>query len=229
MKEILIYPLEILLLLQNAGETISIIKFLMSFKIYGKIIVSQEAQKEFLFSIPGLMLLPFLEYSLQIIVTQEALSSQEKFWSISRFYIVESATSMLFIMSMNIMMILHGILMIATHLVLMILIKSLLMHLLPHPSILLSLMIQKMNCPLKHLLQKTHITSTIKNYLVRIKKTFLIQWKIDSPIFLACTTAKMLQCLPLVKSQLLYCFPIQMMLLLIKWIPHDYVTWLLSA
>jgi len=40
MKEILTYPSRIFMLLQNAREIISIIKFLMSFKIYGNIIIS---------------------------------------------------------------------------------------------------------------------------------------------------------------------------------------------
>ena len=40
MKEILIYPSETLILLQNAGEIILIIKLLMLFRIYGKIIIS---------------------------------------------------------------------------------------------------------------------------------------------------------------------------------------------
>ena len=58
MKEILTYPLGIFMLLQNAREIISIIKFLMSFKIYGKIIISQEAWIEFLFLVLNLILLP---------------------------------------------------------------------------------------------------------------------------------------------------------------------------
>ena len=40
MKEILIYPLEILMLLQNAREIILITKLLMLLRIYGKIIIS---------------------------------------------------------------------------------------------------------------------------------------------------------------------------------------------
>ena len=40
MKEIPIYPSEILMLLQNVGEIILIIKLLMLFIIYGKIIIS---------------------------------------------------------------------------------------------------------------------------------------------------------------------------------------------
>ena len=38
----------------------------------------------------------------------------------------------------------------------------------------LLIMIQKMNCPLKHLLQITHTTFTIRNCLVMMKKTILI-------------------------------------------------------
>ena len=44
----------------------------------------------------------------------------------------------------------------------------------------------------------------------------LIQWKIDSLICLACTLAKMLQCLPLVKDLtiVLHCWPTQTMMFL---------------
>ena len=55
---------------------------------------------------------------------------------------------------------------------------------------------QKMNGPLKLLLQKTLTTPTIKSGSVMMKKKLMIQQKTDSPICLACTTAKMLQCLP---------------------------------
>ena len=48
-KVILIYPSIVFMLLQNVGDIISIIKFLMSPRTYGKIITSWEAQKEFLF------------------------------------------------------------------------------------------------------------------------------------------------------------------------------------
>ena len=195
----------------------------MLFRIYGKIIISQEAQKEFLFLVPNHMLLPFLVYSLQNIVIQEASSSQDEFCSMSRFYIVDSTTNMLFTINMNVMMILHRTLMMATRLMPLILIRCIpvktadaLVKLVkpsakskkkssPLDDIREDPNIQKMNCPLKHLLQITHITPTIRNYLVMMKKTLLIQQKIDSPICLACTTAKMLQCLPLVKSQLLCC------------------------
>ena len=54
-----------------------------------------------------------------------------------------------------------------------------------------------MNGPLKHLFQKTHISPTIRNCFVIIR-ILQIWWKTDGlihPICLACTTAKMLQCL----------------------------------
>ena len=51
---------------------------------------------------------------------------------------------------------------------------------------------QKMNGPLKLLLQKTFTTPTIRNGLDIMKKKLMIQQKTDSPICLACTTAKML-------------------------------------
>ena len=51
-----------------------------------------------------------------------------------------------------------------------------------------------MNGPLKPLLQKTFTTPTIRSGLVMMKKMLMIQqkidWKFDSPIFLACITAK---------------------------------------
>ena len=40
LKEILIYPSVILMILQNVGEIISIIKFLRLLRIYRKIIIS---------------------------------------------------------------------------------------------------------------------------------------------------------------------------------------------
>ena len=60
MKVILIYLSAILMLLQNVGDNISVIKFLMSPRTYGKIITSWEAHKEFLFLVLDLMLMPFL-------------------------------------------------------------------------------------------------------------------------------------------------------------------------
>ena len=60
MKVILIYLSAILMLSQNVGDTISVIKFLISLRTYGMIITSWEAQKEFLFLVPDLMLMPFL-------------------------------------------------------------------------------------------------------------------------------------------------------------------------
>ena len=69
------------------------------------------------------MLLPFLVYSLQNIVIQEASSSQDEFCSMSRFYIVDSTTNMLFTINMNVMMILHRTLMTATRLMPLILIR----------------------------------------------------------------------------------------------------------
>ena len=49
-------------------------------------------------------------------------------------------------------------------------------------------MIQKMDCPLKHLLQTIHITFTIRICQVMMKKTVLIQGKIDSPVCPLCIT-----------------------------------------
>ena len=55
---------------------------------------------------------------------------------------------------------------------------------------------QKMNSPLKLLLQKTLSTPTIRSGLDVMKKKLMIQQKTDSLICLACITAKMLQYLP---------------------------------
>ena len=60
MKVILVYLSAVLMLLQNVGDTISIIKFFVSPRTYGKTITSWEAQKEFLFLVLDLMLMPFL-------------------------------------------------------------------------------------------------------------------------------------------------------------------------
>ena len=59
-------------------------------------------------------------------------------------------------------------------------------------------MFQEMNGLLKHLFQKTHVSPTIRNYLV-IMRILWIWRKTDKLIHhicVACTTAKMLQCLP---------------------------------
>ena len=60
MKVILVYLSAVLMLLQNVGDTISIIKFLVSPRTYEKTITSWEAQKEFLFLVLDLMLMLFL-------------------------------------------------------------------------------------------------------------------------------------------------------------------------
>ena len=125
----------------------------------------------------------------------------------SHFYIVDSAISMLLIMNMNVMMILHGILMMAIHLMPLILINpsqctqlNQLMHICTCSLTikLQSFMFQEMNGLLKHLFQKTHVSPTIRNCLV-IMRILWIWRKTDKLIHhicVACTTAKMLQCLP---------------------------------
>ena len=52
MKEILIYPSETLMLLQNAGEIILIIKLLILLTVYGNTTISWEAQIELLSLVP---------------------------------------------------------------------------------------------------------------------------------------------------------------------------------
>ena len=166
LKEILTCPSEILMLLQNVGEIFSIIKFLMLLRIYGKIIISQVAQIEFLFLVPDPMLMPLFTCGQQIILIQEVFSPKEKLRSLSHFYIVDFVTSMLFTMSMNVMTILQRILMMVIHLMLLPLIDE----------------------------WPPQVTTDWRLLLL-------------SPIFLACTTAKMLQCSLLAFSHLkVYCF-----------------------
>ena len=110
LKEILICPLMILLLLQNVGEIVLITKLLMLLRIYGKIIISWEAQIGFLSLVPDHILMPLLICGLLIIVIQEVFSSQGKLQRLSQFYIVDSVTSMLFTISMSV--ILHKVLLI---------------------------------------------------------------------------------------------------------------------
>ena len=104
LKEILICPLIILLLLQNVGEIVLITKLLMLLKIYGKIITSLEVQTGFLSLVPDHILMPLLNYELLIIVIQEVFSSQGKLQCLSQFYIVDSLINMLLTMSMDVIL-----------------------------------------------------------------------------------------------------------------------------
>ena len=78
LKEILNYLLIILLVLQNAGEIILITRLLMLLRIYGKIIISWEAQIGFLSLVPNHILMPLLICKLLIIVIQGVFSSRGK-------------------------------------------------------------------------------------------------------------------------------------------------------
>ena len=124
LKEILTYPSMILMILQNVGEIILIIKFLRLLRTYGKIIISQVAQTKFLFLVLDPMLMPLFTCKQQIILIQEVFSPQEKLRSLNHFYIVDSVISMLFTMSMIVMTILQGILMMVIHPILLPLIKE---------------------------------------------------------------------------------------------------------
>ena len=124
LKEILTYPSAILMILQNVGEIISIIKFFRLLRTYGKIIISQVAQTKFLFLVLDPMLMPLFTCEQQIILIQEVFSPQEKLRSLNYFYIVDSVISMLFTMSMIVMTILQGILMMVIHPMLIPLIKE---------------------------------------------------------------------------------------------------------
>ena len=173
MKETLIYPSKVLGLLQNVGEIISTIKFLRLPRIYGKIITLQETQIEFLFLVLNLMLMPFLICGQQITVIQEVFSLQEKPQSLSHFYIVDSVTNMFSIMSMNVMMILHGNLMMTTH---------------PMPLLLIDEFIPKVSTVSRLLLlclsdlhNSQNISMSLTNMLLKIRNCFMILrilWKI---------------------------------------------------
>ena len=82
----------------------------MLLRIYGKITISWEAQIGFLSLVPDHILMPLLICGLLIIVIQEVFSSWRKLQRLSQFYIVDSVISMLFTMSMNV--ILHKVLLI---------------------------------------------------------------------------------------------------------------------
>ena len=125
LKEILNCPLLIFLLSQNVGEIILITKLLMLLRIYGKIIISWEVQIEFLSLVPDHILMLLLICGLLIIVILEGYSSQGKLQCLNQFYIVDSVISLLFTMSMNV--ILHKVLLILLmiiHLMLLPLIKE---------------------------------------------------------------------------------------------------------
>ena len=167
MKEIPIYHLKTLMLLQNVGEIISIIKFLMLSKTYGKTTISQETQIESMFLALNPTSLLFVIQKKLVMMIQESSLYQEKVLFMCHFYIADSATNMLLTMSMNVMMIPHGILMMGTYLMFLILIKSSqlnqLLRLFPHtPSLFNPLInpledkILAMNGLLKHLLQNPY-------------------------------------------------------------------------
>ena len=82
----------------------------MFLRIYGKIIISWEAQIGFLSLVPDHILMPLLICELLIIVIQGVFSSRVKLQHLSQFYIVDSVTSTLFTMSMHV--ILHKVLLI---------------------------------------------------------------------------------------------------------------------
>ena len=76
----------------------------MLLRIYGKIIISWEAQIGFLSLVSDHILMLLLICELLIIVIQGVFSSQGKLQRLSQFYIVDSVTSMLFTMSMNVIL-----------------------------------------------------------------------------------------------------------------------------
>ena len=104
LKEILNYLLIILWLLQNVREIILITKLLILLRIYGKIIISWEAQIGFLSLVPDHIVMSLLICGLLIILIQGVFSSRGKLQRLSQFYIVDFVTSMLFTMSMNVIL-----------------------------------------------------------------------------------------------------------------------------
>ena len=110
LKEILNYLLIILLLLQNVEEIILITRLLMLLRIYGKIIISWEAQIEFLSLVLDHIPTPLLICELLTIVIHGVFLSQVKLQRLSQFYTADSVTSMLFPMSTHV--VLHKVLLI---------------------------------------------------------------------------------------------------------------------
>ena len=82
----------------------------MLLRIYGKIIISWEAQIGFLSLVLDHILMPLLICGLLIIVIQGVFSSRVKLQRLSQFYFVNSVTNTLFTMSMHV--ILHKVLLI---------------------------------------------------------------------------------------------------------------------
>ena len=76
----------------------------MLLKIYGKIIISWEAQIEFLSLVPDHILMPLLICGLLIIVIREVFSFQGELQCLSQFYNVDSVINMLLTMSMNVIL-----------------------------------------------------------------------------------------------------------------------------
>ena len=76
----------------------------MLLKIYGKIIISWEAQIEFLSLVPDHILMPLLICGLLIIVIREVFSFQGELQCLSQFYNVDSVINMLLTMNMNVIL-----------------------------------------------------------------------------------------------------------------------------
>ena len=151
----------------------------MLHRIYGKIIISWVARIEFLSLVPDhiLMLLPICGWL--IIVILLGFSSQGKLQRFNQFYIVDSVISMLFTMSMNV--ILHEVLLMVILPMLLPLIKEcfLLIKVIP----LFDWLAPRPKC--------------FKNYVTENPELFQdnpdLAEDFDSPICFACTMAKKLQ------------------------------------
>ena len=81
-----------------------------AFKIVETDAISQETLIEFMFSVLNLTSLQSTIQKELAMMIQEGFLHQEKILFMSHFYIVDFATSMLYIMNMHVMIILHGIL-----------------------------------------------------------------------------------------------------------------------
>ena len=134
-----------------------------------KNIISQEAQIESLFLVPNPMLMPLFTYGQQIILIQEVFSSQEKLKGLSHFDIADYVINILFIMSMRVMIMLHGILMMVIHSMLV----PLIYEFTPEVTTVLTII----TFPYLSSLHKSHNTSiSLKNMLLKIRNYFKIPW-----------------------------------------------------
>ena len=141
----------------------------MLLRIYGKITISWEAQIGFPSLVPNHILMPLLICRLLIIVTQEVFSSRGKLQRLSQFYIVDSVISMLFTMSMNV--ILHKVL-----LILLMVIHQMLPLLIDEFILEVTTLTRLMLLYLSGLHKSQNISMSLMNMLLKIRNCFMILW-----------------------------------------------------